>query len=103
MAQDGFIGKLLCYGMARAQSKTQCRGCCNPESEIPPVCGPAGVLLHLQEGRGHKQMESSMSPSPFYLSFLLQGKLEEVARELVGSQGNSSCGFSSPAIITQTP
>lgn len=63
MAQDGFTGKLLCCGMARAQPV--CRDCCNPQSEIPLVCWPAGILLHVQEdewGRGHKQVESSMFP-----------------------------------------
>lgn len=63
MGQDGLTGKLPCYGMARAQSVF--RDCCNPQSEIPLVCWPAGVLLHLQEdewGRRHKQMESSTSP-----------------------------------------
>lgn len=62
MAQDGFIGKLIWYGMARAQCAETAAA---PQSEIPLVCWPAGVLLHLQEdewGRGHKQMDTSTSP-----------------------------------------
>lgn len=50
--QDGFTGKLLCYGMS---VETE---------EIFLVCWSAGSLLHIQKDerdRRHKQKESCMS------------------------------------------